>query len=89
MEDEAGRAPGAYRNSMISKVRTYKRDFEKLKKDLVSNDYDWNFSGQILTNTNLHNVYCCNYCCDDIVSDFMFINVMHQPRLSSLEVAED
>lgn len=40
MEDEAGRAPGAYRNSMISKVRTYKRDFEKLKKDLVSNDYD-------------------------------------------------
>ncbi|XP_031567944.1 vesicle transport through interaction with t-SNAREs homolog 1B-like [Actinia tenebrosa] len=34
MEDEAGRAPGAYRNSMISKVRTYKRDFQKLKKDL-------------------------------------------------------
>lgn len=35
MEDEAGRAPGAYRNPMLSRVRSYRRDFEKLKRDLV------------------------------------------------------
>ncbi|KXJ14439.1 vesicle transport through interaction with t-SNAREs homolog 1B [Exaiptasia diaphana] len=34
MELEAGHAPGAYRNPMTSRVRSYKRDFEKLRKDL-------------------------------------------------------
>lgn len=37
MEVEAGGAPGPYRNPMMSRVRSYKRDFEKLRKDLVRN----------------------------------------------------
>ena len=35
MEEEAGSAPGSYRNSMMSKIRSYRRDFDQLKKDLV------------------------------------------------------
>lgn len=36
MDEEAGSAPGAYRNSMMSKIRGYRRDFDQLRKDLVS-----------------------------------------------------
>jgi len=35
MEEEASSAPGTYRNSMMSKIRSYRRDFDKLRKDLV------------------------------------------------------
>ena len=35
MEEEAGSAPGGYRYSMMSKISSYRRDFEQLRKDLV------------------------------------------------------
>lgn len=35
MDEEAGSAPGAYRNSMMSKIRGYRRDFDQLRKDLA------------------------------------------------------
>lgn len=35
MEEEAGSAPGSYRNSMMSKIRSYRRDFAQLKRDLA------------------------------------------------------
>ena len=35
MDEEANGAPGGYRNSMMSKVRSYRREFEKLRRDLV------------------------------------------------------
>ncbi|EDO41283.1 predicted protein [Nematostella vectensis] len=34
LDEEASAAPGAYRNSMMTRVRTIRRDFDKLKKDL-------------------------------------------------------
>ncbi|KAJ7379939.1 Vesicle transport through interaction with t-SNAREs 1B [Desmophyllum pertusum] len=34
MEEEAGTAPATYRNSMMSRIRSYRRDFDKLKRDL-------------------------------------------------------
>ena len=36
MEEEGSVAPGTYRNSMISKVQSYRRELDKLKRDLVS-----------------------------------------------------
>jgi len=38
MEEEASSAPGTYRNSMMSKIRSYRRDFDKLRKDLVRSE---------------------------------------------------
>lgn len=34
MEEEAGSAPATYRNSMMSRIRSYRRDFDKLRRDL-------------------------------------------------------
>lgn len=36
MMEEGQGAPGAYRNGMISKVRGYRYQLDKLKKDIVS-----------------------------------------------------
>lgn len=35
MEEEASSAPGAYRNSLMSKVRNHRRNFDQLRRDLV------------------------------------------------------
>lgn len=35
MEEEASFAPGAYRNSLMSKVRNHRRNFDQLRRDLV------------------------------------------------------
>lgn len=35
MEEEAGIAPGAFRNKMNSRVRELSRELEKLRRDLV------------------------------------------------------
>lgn len=34
MEEQAGIAPVSYRNSMVSRIRNYRRDFDKLRRDL-------------------------------------------------------
>ena len=41
MEEEAGVAPASYRNSMMSRIRSYRRDFDKLKRDLVRIVVPW------------------------------------------------
>ena len=41
MEEEAGVAPASYRNSMMSKIRSYRRDFDKLRRDLVRIVVPW------------------------------------------------
>ena len=35
MEEEASFAPGAYRNSLMSKVRNHRRNLDQLRRDLV------------------------------------------------------
>ena len=36
MEEEAKPAPGTYRSQMVAKIRNYRRDLDKLSRDLVS-----------------------------------------------------
>lgn len=49
MEEEASSAPGSYRNSMMSKIRSYRRDFDKLRKDLVRSEVFLHFYNLIPT----------------------------------------
>ena len=52
MEEEGSVAPGAYRNSMMSKVRSYRRELDKLKRDLVSTCFKIN----VLIQSTLKNI---------------------------------
>ena len=36
MEEQAKQAPGSYRTHMLSRIRNYRRDLDKLFRDLVS-----------------------------------------------------
>ena len=52
MEEEGSVAPGTYRNSMISKVQSYRRELDKLKRDLVSTCFKLN----VLIQSTLKNI---------------------------------
>lgn len=60
MEEEASAAPGTYRNSMMSKIRSYRRDFDKLRKDLVRSEVfaQWIYTGSGIN--NIGNKETCN-----------------------------
>lgn len=58
MEEEASSAPGTYRNSMMSKIRSYRRDFDKLRKDLVRSEV---FAQDLESLSGIRNKEKCNY----------------------------
>ena len=57
MEEEASSAPGTYRNSMMSKIRSYRRDFDKLRKDLVRSEV---FAQDLESLSDIRNKEKCN-----------------------------